>query len=217
MSLYFLALDAAFFIEHARPALAESWLRRSFHPCQDLCATLTPAARLYAERYHTGDDEPLLCRVAAGLPFDRSLWRALVGETLLYGAVEIPEFQCVADTLCCLLAPANYRADVAERARLAPIQQVHLGVRDLTFGPAVYRPAHAGYNDREDVRRLTAYLEAVDPQQWTTDGLRELREPLDDEGRADELAFAQEWFPALRAFYQRCRDQDRVLAIESIF
>jgi hypothetical protein len=217
MADYFLALDADAFEGRARPALAESSRRRSFEPCRDLCAALLPAARAYAERYHTGADEPLLTRAARGLPFDRALWRALVGEVLLYSALEIPEFQVNADALCCLLAPQHYRDGVSERARLAPIQQAHRGARDLTFGAAVYRPDHAGYSGRADVVRLAEYLEGVRPEEWTAEALLPLREPLDEEGRADELAFVREWFPALRELYQRCRDHNRVLVIEQIF
>ena len=56
MSDYFLLLDAALFEEHIRPALAASWRMRSFQPCRSLCASLLPAARTYAERYHTGPE-----------------------------------------------------------------------------------------------------------------------------------------------------------------
>ena len=70
-------------------ALAASWRQRSFEPCRDLCTALVPAARSYAERYHTGSSEPLLCQVAAGLPFDRAYWRSLAGEVLLFAALHI--------------------------------------------------------------------------------------------------------------------------------
>src|SRR6516165_1995121 len=137
MADYFLLLDAADFEGRVRPALAESWRRRSFVPCRELCRSLLPAASAYRQRYHTGDTEPLLARVADGLAFDRTFWRALVGEVLLFTAAEIPEFQVNAETLYCLLAPDNYRLEVGERERLAPIQQAHCGSRDLTFGAAV--------------------------------------------------------------------------------
>src|SRR5262249_3264739 len=92
MADYFLVLDAATFEGRARPALAAAWRARSFVPCRDLCAALTPSAHSYAERYHTGAGEPLLCQVFRGLPFDRGNWRTLVGEVLLFSALEIPEF-----------------------------------------------------------------------------------------------------------------------------
>jgi hypothetical protein len=222
MADYYLVHDAAFFEDRARPALARSWRERAFGPCRALCEEVAPAARDYAERYHTGPDEPLLCQLARApsssrIPFARDLWRALVGEVLLYAAVDIPEFQVCADTLCCLLAPEQYGADVVERERLAPIQQAHRGSRDLTFGAAVYRPVHAGYNNAADVARLAEYLEGVNPDQWTVAALAQLREADDDEERTEELAFVREWFPALCDLYRRARAGGRVVVIESIY
>ena len=222
MADYFLLLDAAFFEQRARPALGQSWRQRGFGPCQALCEELVPAALAYTERYHTGTDEPLLCQIARSgsfgrIPFARDLWRALVGEVLIYGASDIPEIQVCAETLCCLLAPAQYRADVHEREQLAPIQQAHQGSRDLTFGTAVYRPVYAGYNNAADVARLTEYLEGVNPDQWSVADLALLRDMADDEERSDELDFAREWFPALREVYRRARDRGYVLALEQVF
>ena len=120
MADYFLLLDAASFEGRTRPALAAGWRQRSFDPCRPLCADLMPAARAYAQRYHVGGEEPLLSRVADGLPFARARWRGLAAEVLLYTAVEIPEFQTCEETLCLLLAPD--RMGVEERSRLAPIR-----------------------------------------------------------------------------------------------
>jgi hypothetical protein len=215
MSDYFLCLDAEFFQGSIRPALAASWRQRSFRPCRMLCTQLLPAARDYLRRYHVGDEPRLVQQVAEGLPFDRAYWRLLVGEVLLFAAVEIPELQSNAETLCCLLAPESPPRESLSRANFAPLQQALWGSRDLTFGAAVYRPEQAGYNDTADVARLADYLAAVDPRRWTVDDLPTLRDVPDDE-RADELAFAQEWFPALVELYQRARAERWVLAIESI-
>jgi hypothetical protein len=217
MADYFFLLDAAGFEGRVRPALVESWRRRSFAPCQPLCQTLRSAAAAYQERYRTGDVEPLLCRIAEGLTFDRAFWRTLVGEVLLFTAAEIPEFQVNEDTLCCLLAPDHYRQSVTERERLAPIQQAHRGARDLTFGAAVYRPEHAGYNDRADVARLADYLGAVRPENWTAADLAGLRGVADEEERADELAFAREWFPVLVDLYRRAWANSQVVVHECIY
>jgi hypothetical protein len=216
MAEYYFLLDAAAFEQSMRPALAASWKQRSFEPCRALCASLLPAARAFTERYHTGGDEPLLARALRGLPFDRHAWRALVAETLLFGAAEIPEFQVCAETLCCLLAPEHYRAGIQERSLLAPIQQAHFGARDLTFGPAVYRPEFAGWNNADDVRRLADYLGSVRPETWTVADLSGLREVPDDE-RADELEFAREWFPALADTYRRAALDACVVVHESIY
>jgi hypothetical protein len=217
MAHYFLLLDAVHFEGEVRPALTASRRQRSFEPCRDLCATLLPAARTYGERYHTGPEEPLLSRVVAGLPFDRDYWRHLVGEALLFSAVEIPEFQVCEETLCCLLASENYRTGITDRDRLAPIQQAHRGTRDLTFGAAVYRPEHAGYNNRDDVARLTACLDTVRPEAWKVADLADLRDAETEEDRADELAFAREWFPALRELFRRAYNQRLVLVHEDIY
>jgi hypothetical protein len=215
MADYFLVHDAAFFETHLRPALAESWRRHTFAPCGALCAALAPAARSYTARYHTGPEDPLLFHVQHGLPFDRWCWRALVGEVLLFAAAEIPEFPANTDALCCLLAPGD--ADSANRARQSPIRQALAGSRDLTFGTAVYRPEHAGFNDPGDVARLADYLAGVRPESWTPASLADLPGLAEDEERADELAFVRDWFGVLVDLYQRCRADGRVLVIERIY
>ncbi|HEY7311284.1 MAG TPA: hypothetical protein VH643_18125 [Gemmataceae bacterium] len=216
MSEYFLCLDAETFGEQIRPALAASWRRRSFDPCRSLCSALLPAALDYTRRYHTGDEETFLAHVVRGASFDRASWRLLVGEVLLFAAVEIPELQTNAETLCCLLAPGQYRGETILREQFAPIQQVLRGSRDVTFGSAIYRPEQAGYNDADDVARLAAYLAAARPEEWTIEHLQDLRDIAEDE-RADELAFVQEWFPVLVELYQRTQARRRVLVIENIY
>ena len=215
MADYFLVLDGDHFERAVRPPLAAAWRARSFTPCRALCEELLPAARAYAERYHTGEGEPLLAQVAGGLPFDRAYWRALVGEVLLYAAVEIPEFQTCADTLCRLLSPDACDAAVP-REQLPPIRQAHEGSRDLTFGGAAYRPEHAGYNNAADVARLADYLDGIDPARWTVADMG-AREGEDAADLADELAFAREWFPVLAALYRRCQALGRVIVHESIY
>jgi hypothetical protein len=222
MADYFLLLDAATFEGQVRPALTAAWRARSFEPCRDLCAALLPAAQAYAENYHTRGVEPFLAQVLRGLPFDRRTWRGLVAEVLLFSALEIPEFQTSPETLCLLLAPEQHRPTLAAGGRSgwppllrAPIQQAHWGSRDLTFGAAVYRPEHAGYNDSADVARLAEYLAAVRPESWTAADLAELGG--DDEERADELAFVREWFPALAELYERARQCGGAIVAESIY
>jgi hypothetical protein len=216
MADYYLVLDGAFFEEQLRPALAGAWRRRSFEPCRLLCRQIEPLARAYAQRYHLADHEPLVTLVASGLPFDRLCWRTLVGEVLLFAALDIPELQTSPDTLCCLLAPQQYAAAPTSREMMAPIQQALFGSRDLTFGAAVYRPEQAGYNDRADVARLAAYLAAVRPEHWTIADLAAWPEAESDDERAEELAFVREWFPVLVDLYDRCRRQGHILIHESI-
>jgi hypothetical protein len=197
-----------------RPALAASWRQRNFDPCRPLCNELAPAARAFAERFHAGHEEPLLCKVAADLPFDRHFWQLLVGELLLYAAAEIPEIEVAPETLCALLAPENHRTGVVPRARFAPIQQAHFGTRQLLFGTRCYRPEHAGYNDVQDVARLHEYLVRQTPEHWTVTGLAGLRDIINDQERQEELEFAREWFPALRDLYQRAAAHDQFVVCE---
>lgn len=217
MAEYFLCLDAETFLQRIRPTLTNSWRKRSFEPCRSLCGELFSAVQAYTQRYHLSDEETLVAKVADGIPFDRICWRHLVGEVLLFAAVEIPEFPSNAETLSCLLGPVPYRQEPVIRERFFPIEKVLRGSRDLTFGTAIYRPDQAGYNDPDDVAHLAAYLASVQPQRWTVDDLRPLSDLVDDEERADELEFAREWFPALVELYQRTHEKQRVLVIENIY
>ncbi len=216
MAEYFLCLDADFYSQRIHPPLAESWRRRSFVPCRSLCREMLPAAQEYALRYHLAEETPFVARIAEGFPFDRSYWRQLAGEILLFAAVEIPEFPHVAETLYCLLAPREHGDDRPPREHSSPIRQALRGSRDVSFGGAIYRPDHAGYNDSEDVARLAEYLQGVQPDLWTPEDLSPMRE-VEVDDRADELAFAREWFPELAAFYRRMDEERRVAVIESIF
>jgi hypothetical protein len=213
MADYFLVLDAALFAEQLRPALAASWRQRSFAPCQAVCAAVLPAARAYAERYHVGADEPLVSRVVAGLSFDRVFWRSLVGELLLFAATEIPEFQTCEETLVQLLAPGGDPSNQPPRPEMPPIMQAHRGSRDLTFGAAVYRPEHAGLNDRDDVARLAEYLASVRPVQWTAAALV----GMDEEDADDEIEFAREWFPELVDLFRRVNERGQVIVHERMY
>jgi hypothetical protein len=209
-------LDADLFHGQIAPALAESWRRRSFEPCQAICRALLPRARELAERYHVGAQQPLLVRAAAGLSFDRDFWTLLAGELFLFGAAEVPELQTAPDTLCCLLAPQTYIAGELPREQFVPIQQAHHGTRDLVFGGRYYCPRNAGLNDLSDVRRLKQYLEAIDPAHWNVTDLGPLRDVADADDLADELEFAREWFPVLQALYRRAAEQRHVVLIETL-
>jgi hypothetical protein len=214
MPLYFLVHDAEQFHHSIRPALAAGWQQRSFAPCRPLCGSLVAAARDFAERFHVAPEEALLFQVAQGLPFDRNYWRLLVGEVMLYGAADVPEFPTAPDSLCCLLAAEHYREQRTTREQFAAIQRAHFGARDLVLGSAFYRPEHAGYNDSPDVAGLAEYLRAVGPEQWSVAGLRDWREASDDEERAEELEFARECFATLREFYQRTAAAGQLIVCE---
>jgi hypothetical protein len=192
--LYFHLLPAPLFHDILRPALTESWLRRNFAPCVQILDELRRA----------GTELPNDCLLIglANLPFSRHSWRSVVGECLLFGSVDLPRLQTAPETLYCLLAPETPRAADLPRARYAPIQQAHLGSRDLHCG-GYYRPEHAGYNDRTDVTRLTAYLRGQDPTWWHADALTALPELASAEDREEELAYVRDRWPALVALYER--------------
>jgi hypothetical protein len=215
MPAYYMLLDAGRF-EEVGAALAASWRLRSFAPARVLYAALAEDLRVFNERYHVDPEESVLKRVHDGLPFDRNIWRLLVGEVLLYGASTIPEIQTAPDVLCCLLAPDRYAEDSVSRERFAAIQQAHFGSRDLSFGSAIYRPDAAGFNDVSDVRRLSAYLSSLQPSEWAAADLARLRGVDGDEDRQDELDFAREWLPALQQLYQQASVQSQVVVYESL-
>jgi hypothetical protein len=216
MSVYFFILDATRFHQEIVPALAASWRQRSFAPCRALCTALLPHVESFAARYGAGEGVSLLGEVGRGLRFRGDLWRHVIGEVLLYSAVEMPEVQTVPDTLCCLLAPERYRQGDVPRERFATIEQAHFGSRDLFFGGGYYRPEHAGYNDANDVVRLARYLAGVDPNAWTVADLDSLRDVSTAEDRAEELAFAHECFAALQELYQRVLAQGRLIVCEVV-
>jgi hypothetical protein len=215
MARYFLLLENAVFEDRIRPALSAAWRTRSFEPCQELCRTLLPQAQAFQARFHVAE-EPMLAEIARGLPFERHLWRHLVGECLWYAAVDIPELETCPETLACLVKQLEDERESIERRRCSPISQAHGGSRDLVFGGGTFRPENAGYNDRDDVRRLAAFLEAVDRERWSAEQLAVLPSLLSSAERADELEFAREWFPALLELYQEARQRDWIVVCETV-
>jgi hypothetical protein len=203
MALYFLLLDAEPFHAAIVPPLAAAWKQRSFAPCGPLCASLVPTAADFARRYFLGAEEPLLAAVVRGLPFTAQRWQALAGEVLWFAAADVPEIPTAPETLLRLLGEAN---------RLA-IQQAHHGSRDLTFGSAFYRPGFAGYNDREDVARLAAWLAGIDPAAWDSFLLDDIAEP---EERAEEREYARQGFLALRELYLQADARGHIVVCEEV-
>jgi len=210
MTIHYLLLDGARFAEEIRPALAASWRQRSFAPSRGLCAELLPAAQAFQDRYGTGGCESLLSLVHGGLRFDRRFWRTLVGEVLWFAAVEIPEVQTSPETLCCLLGGKR----AAGREEFPPIEQALFGARDLVFGGGYYCCEQAGYNDRPDVTRLSAYLAGIDPSGWSSAELCSLPDLADEPDREEELRFVQEWFPVFQGLYRRAEEQGQVIVCE---
>jgi hypothetical protein len=213
MPQYFLLLEAAWFHNHLKPALATSWRQRSFEPCRALCTQLVEAAHRSRETDHLPLDASTFLAVLQGLPFDRAIWRCLAGELFLHGAAELPLIQTAPETLSRLLAPGFPPTPSGSRESLPPIQQAHFGSRDVMIG-APYRPEKAGLNDTADVSRLADYLGSVNPDAWTTADLADLAELENEEERAAELYFVRDWFPALRQLYERAREREQVVVCE---
>jgi hypothetical protein len=214
MPVYYFLLDAPFFEQEIRPALAASWRERSFAPCRPVCRTLLAAAHSFLHDAHTRQDDSLIDRVANGLAFDRHFWTSLAGEMVLFAAKEIPEIQIAPETLCWLLTSQPDREGLVPRERFAPIQQAHYGSQYLTFGSRTYRPQACGINESDDVRRLGRYLADLRPNDWTSAALEEL---IPNEGdRDDELEFAREWFPALLDLYHRAESRQQIVIAEML-
>jgi hypothetical protein len=216
MPLYFLLLESTRFQGAVRPALDASWRERSFAPCRALCEELLPVARAFAPQESTGPAASFLGQVADGLPFDRDLWRLLVGDVLMYAAADLPEIQTAPAALACLVGLAPGTDSAAGRQSWHWARQVHFGARDLTFGGAFYRPEAAGYNDTDDVARLADLLRAVRPERWRPDDLKGLPDLASDEDRADELEFMRDWLPPLRAMYDGAQAAGQVVVCEDL-
>jgi hypothetical protein len=204
MALYFLQVDADAFHQSLRPALAASWRQRSFMPCRPLCQRWLAKAEDFAQRYHLGDDQPLLAAVAgADVAFDRTLWQHLAGELLWFGAAAIPEISTSAEALACLLAKEW-------------VDRLLHGSHDLVFGGGFYRPDRAGWNDTPDVVQLDDFLAAVRPETWPATALAGLTALTDDADRLEELEFVRDGFPALVDMYRQARQQGQIVVCERL-
>jgi hypothetical protein len=201
---YFYLLDGIWFAEQMQPALAESWRRRSFAPCERLCRELADAA----------PDDAVVRLVLASLPYDRARWHALVGECLICGAEAMPRLAVTPDALCCLLAPERLGADLLDTAARSPIEQMHFGARESRFGGGWHRPDHVGWNDAADVDRLLDYARTVDPQTWSSGALAPLQKSIDE--AEEELAHVRDWWPPLVEMYEQAHTAKQVIVCERV-
>ena len=165
--------------------------------------------RAFHDDYHGLAGKSLVEHVVDGLSYDPHVWRAVVGEVLIFAAEDLPLLRLSPATLCCLLpAPAGDPANNSMR-------QVLHGSRDLVFAGGCYRPDFAGFNDTDSVARLTAYLEAIDPAQWRPDDLAALPEFADEDERTDEIAFVRENWPDLVEVYRRSHRERCIVVCEA--
>jgi hypothetical protein len=206
---YFFPIASVRFHGAIAPALAKAWTARSFAPAFDLCRELAPIGRDFIQQRSASQTEPMVVMIAGGtVPFRRDLWRLLCSEFLLFSAAELPELETPAATWAILL----HQSMMDERPQFSPIQQAIQGSRDLSFGGAYYRPDHAGWNDLADVQRLSEWMTTVDIGSWKAEELTE----FDESDRVDELAFAKEWFPALREIYRRAAANGWIVVCEDV-
>src|SRR5262245_17942223 len=126
--LYFYLLNSEFFQRMLAPALEASWRHKRLDHAKDLCSHLIARA----EQSNVAMPPDAVVRaVLRGLPFDRHVWQALVGEALIYGAADMPRLATAPETLVWLLAKEPC---AKARQHFTPIHQVHFGARDLRFG-----------------------------------------------------------------------------------
>ena len=203
---YFYLLKRDWLETTLRPALAASWRRRNFAPCLAFCRELIATKPI--------PDDAVLRRVIDGLGFDRTLWHALIGECLVLAAADLPRIPCMIDALRCLLTPERRRVEATDRGAFTAIEQIYYGTRDLRFAGGWYRPEHVGWNDSEDIARLTEYLRSIDPACWSADALAPLPDLADDPERAEELAYVRDWWPALVEMYEAAWAAQQVIVCE---
>jgi hypothetical protein len=212
MPHFFSAIDAELFHQRIEPVLSRCRRTKSFAPGQAFFTELLPRIKEFHASYHGLAGATLLEQAAEGLSFDPAVWRAVVGEVLLFAAEEVPLLQLSLETLCHLLGGAR---ECAAREQFTLIQQVLFGSRDLVFGGHCYRPDLAGYNDLNDVHRLTNYLLSVDTTSWQPADLAAMKDLPDDEERAEELEFVRQGWPGLTELYQRASVNRQIVACES--
>ncbi|GEM_PF-1996456 len=203
---YFYLLQRTWLNTSLRPALSASWRQRRFAPCLPLCGALVATRPI--------PDDAVVRAVIAGAGYDRSLWHALIGECLVFGADELPRIPCMIDVLTCWLAPHRLGADPAGRAAFTPIEQVYFGTRDLRCAGGWYRPDHVGWNDADDLARLTDYLQSIDIGKWDAEALAPLSHLPNAAERAEELAYVRDWWPALIDMYAQARSAGQVIVCE---
>jgi hypothetical protein len=214
MPIYFMIHDARLYDQEIHPALSASWQLKSFEPCKRLGRILKEATDTFAAKFHTGAESPLLEYIGKGLPFDRRFWSLLVGETFIYAARDIPEFELAPDTLMRLLCPGSATRDYALRSRFSTIEQALYGSKFMEFGKKTYRPERAGLNDAADVQRLAECLSAVNSDEWNYRNLAPFHS--DENDCEEELEDAKLSFLNLREMYISAAGRCEVVVCEEI-
>lgn len=181
---------------------------KSFDPCRPLAQQLAPAVLAFWRRYLFDDSASMIGQVAAGRPFDRDVWRLLVGEILLHGADELPQIGGDIDALLCQI-PLDGELSVSDRSKLGPIGQAICGSRDLLFGLTCYQPERTGWNDVADVGRLALVLKSAAAAD----------SPIADHGSQDQQEnadCARDAMSELAEMYERAMQKRQVVICDRI-
>lgn len=163
-----------------------------------------------------GSDEPVVEQISRGMRFDRDLWEMALGETLFYGATEVPDTPVSFGSLRFLLGSRAHESLMAARSEWPWIERAVLGSRTFRLGRGVYRSQDAGWNGPAEAALLADKARVVDPASWRSEQLAEFDASLEEEDRADELALAQQALQQLRTLYQRATEFNYVVVCEQI-
>lgn len=197
--------DADLLCGQVLPTFVECRRRRSFGPLLSLTSLLVASPA-----------DLSLVHAAQEMPYDRHVFDALVGQTLVLAAHAVPNLPLDVDTLTALLAPHRLHQPRHDRAALSPAEQLFLGSRDLLLGHRPFRPLHVGWHRQSDVHRLADYFHRVDPDAWTPDALRSLPSAPTDEDREHELGIVRDWWPELLAMLRSASSAGQVILCEDL-
>ena len=196
MSLIFYLHDREFLLDRVTPILRECWKKKSFAPGQAFFAELTDHWPEFRDLHHFNQGTPLFAAMNH-LPCDAFFWSSLVGEILLYTALEIPYLEVDSE----LLLATNGE----------PMKEVLFGSRPIQMG-RIYRRDQAGWSLPEDLTRFATFLNEVHPEDWHLPS--EFRSDLSEEDREDDLEMSREWYPNLREMVLKAAEKQQILVSE---
>jgi hypothetical protein len=199
MSITFLVHDSDFLFGVAVPALTQCWKMRTYRPGRELFELLAKRMPNFVERHRLGSVPTLFHPAAEGLPWDRVIWRHLVGEVLLYSAESMPDIQIDEELLLAIHGPKIYPA--------------LYGSHDILFG-GFYRPGCAGYNNANEVEQFAEYLKLLPSSPWILP--QDFRLEDLEEDRQNDFLSAKMAFPSLDEMYQDAASRGWTIVCEAM-
>lgn len=197
--------DADFLCGRVLPIFVECRRRRSFRPLFSLASWLEASLA-----------DLSFVHATEGMPYDRHVFDALVGQILVLAAHAVPNLPLDVDTLTALLAPDRLHLPRNDRPALSPAEQLFLGSRDLLLGHRPFRPLHVGWHRQSDVHRLADYFHRFDPAAWTPDALLPFPSAPTDEDREHELGIVRDWWPELLTMLRIAASAGQVIICEDL-